>query len=158
MPQNPSNYGRFTVPAAVREKEREYVAQRRGAAKVGDESHKQPLVGIALSGGGIRSATFSLGILQVLARARTLPIVDYLCTVSGGGYIGSCLTSLMTRWGCYICDACGEEIVIPIDPSAGSSQEYVEDCPVCCNPTLIHVEIDETGDVRVRGQAEQDRY
>jgi len=32
----------------------------------------------------------------------------------------------------YICDACGEEIVIPIDPSAGASQEYVEDCPVCC--------------------------
>jgi hypothetical protein len=30
----------------------------------------------------------------------------------------------------YICDNCGEEIVVPVDPSAGSSQEYVEDCPV----------------------------
>ena len=40
----------------------------------------------------------------------------------------------------------GEEIVIPVDPSAGSMQEYVEDCPVCCNPNIIHVEIDEEGD------------
>jgi hypothetical protein len=31
----------------------------------------------------------------------------------------------------YICDSCGEEIVIPVDLSAGESQEYVEDCPVC---------------------------
>ncbi len=45
----------------------------------------------------------------------------------------------------YICDNCGEEIVVPIDPSAGSRQEYVEDCPVCCNPNVIHVEIDEGG-------------
>ena len=43
----------------------------------------------------------------------------------------------------------GEEIVLPIDLSAGSEQEYVEDCPVCCCPNVIHVEIDEHGDVRV---------
>ena len=42
----------------------------------------------------------------------------------------------------YVCDSCGEEIVIPIDPSAGVSQEYVEDCPVCCRPNVIHIEID----------------
>ena len=41
----------------------------------------------------------------------------------------------------YICDSCGEEIVIPIDLSAGESQEYVEDCPVCCCPNVVHVEI-----------------
>ncbi len=58
----------------------------------------------------------------------------------------------------YICDHCGEEIVVPIDPSAGSSQQYVEDCPVCCNPNIVHVEIDEEGTVRVWGAAEQDRY
>ena len=39
----------------------------------------------------------------------------------------------------YTCDACGEEIVVPIDLSAGTSQEYVEDCPVCCRPNVIHV-------------------
>jgi hypothetical protein len=57
----------------------------------------------------------------------------------------------------YICDNCSEEIVVPVDPSEGLSQEYVEDCPVCCNPNVIHVEIDEDGDVRVWGEAEQDR-
>jgi hypothetical protein len=54
----------------------------------------------------------------------------------------------------YICDACGEEIVIPIDPTAGSSQEYVEDCPVCCRASVIHVDIEEDGDVRVWAEAE----
>ena len=54
----------------------------------------------------------------------------------------------------YVCDACGEEIVVPVDPSARSSEEYVEDCPVCCNPNVIHVEIDGDVDVRVWGEAE----
>ena len=55
-------------------------------------------VGLALSGGGIRSATFCLGIVQVLARKGLLPQVDYLSTVSGGGYFGSFLsTALGTR-------------------------------------------------------------
>jgi len=54
----------------------------------------------------------------------------------------------------YICDNCGEEIVVPVDPSAGLSQEYVEDCPVCCNSNVIHIEIDEDGEIQVRGEAE----
>jgi len=58
----------------------------------------------------------------------------------------------------YICDGCGEEIIVPIDPSAGSSQQYVEDCPVCCRANVIHIEIDEDGDVQIRSEAEQDRY
>lgn len=49
-------------------------------------------VGLALSGGGIRSASVSLGIMQRLAGAGLLKHVDYLSTVSGGGYIGSALT------------------------------------------------------------------
>ncbi|TAJ93821.1 MAG: hypothetical protein EPO31_06465 [Gammaproteobacteria bacterium] len=55
---------------------------------------RQDLVGLAFSGGGIRSATFNLGILQALARVRLFKFVDYLSTVSGGGYLGSCLSSL----------------------------------------------------------------
>jgi hypothetical protein len=54
----------------------------------------------------------------------------------------------------YVCDACGEEIVIPLDLSAGESQEYVEDCPVCCRPNVIHVEIEKDSDVRVWAEAE----
>ncbi len=50
------------------------------------------LIGLALSGGGIRSATFSLGVMQRLAKAGILKHVDYLSTVSGGGYIGSALS------------------------------------------------------------------
>ena len=53
----------------------------------------------------------------------------------------------------YVCDACGEEIVIPLDLSAGETQEYVEDCPVCCRPNVIHVEITD-GDVRIWAERE----
>jgi hypothetical protein len=56
--------------------------------------------------------------------------------------------------GRYVCDACGEEIVVPLDLSAGESQEYVEDCPVCCRPNVIHVEIDEQGEARVWAEGE----
>ncbi len=55
----------------------------------------QGLVGLAISGGGIRSATFALGVIQGLAAHGLLRRVDYLSTVSGGGYIGSCLSALL---------------------------------------------------------------
>jgi hypothetical protein len=54
----------------------------------------------------------------------------------------------------YFCENCGEDIVVPIDLSAGRDQTYVEDCPVCCHPQMIHVEIDRNGDVRLSGAAE----
>lgn len=49
----------------------------------------------------------------------------------------------------YTCGACGEEIVVPVDVSGGSEQSYVEDCPVCCRPHRIRVELDEDGSPRV---------
>ena len=55
----------------------------------------------------------------------------------------------------YHFEACGEEIVVPADLSAGASQEYVEGCPVCCRPNLIHVEFEGTGEVRVWAEREQ---
>ena len=54
----------------------------------------------------------------------------------------------------YICDSCGEEIVVPIDLSAGSEQEYVEDCPVCCSPSVVHIEIEDDGEVLVWAERE----
>lgn len=54
----------------------------------------------------------------------------------------------------YVCGSCGEEIVVPLDPSAGASQQYVEDCPVCCAPNEIFVEYDEDGSARVTSRAE----
>ena len=55
----------------------------------------------------------------------------------------------------YIFDSCGEEIVIPVDPTGGNSQQYVEDCPVCCHPNVIRIEFDRNGDpIAVRSQHE----
>ena len=56
--------------------------------------------------------------------------------------------------GAYVCGECGEEIVVPIDVSAGTSQRFVEDCPVCCRPNVISVEIDDEGDARVSAELE----
>lgn len=60
----------------------------------------------------------------------------------------------MTDEAVYVCNSCGEEIVVPIDITAGTDQEYVEDCPVCCHPNVIHVEFDEDGDVRISSASE----
>lgn len=55
------------------------------------------LVGLALSGGGIRSATFNLGLLQGLNRQGILELFDYLATVSGGGYLGGWWSAWRSR-------------------------------------------------------------
>jgi len=91
------------------------LARRRGLGWSDDAARASPRWGLALSGGGIRSATFALGVLQGLVRARPpstadaepdtaatrpephrsiLARFDYLSTVSGGGYIGSFFGSL----------------------------------------------------------------
>ncbi|MCA9258688.1 MAG: CPXCG motif-containing cysteine-rich protein [Planctomycetales bacterium] len=60
----------------------------------------------------------------------------------------------MENEAAYICDSCGEEIVVPIDLSAGERQQYVEDCPVCCCPNVIHVDVESSGEVRVWAESE----
>jgi hypothetical protein len=57
------------------------------------------LVGLGLSGGGIRSATFNLGVLQGLSRIGILERFDYLSSVSGGGYIAGWLSGWIHRAG-----------------------------------------------------------
>ena len=54
----------------------------------------------------------------------------------------------------YVCGSCGETIVVPIDPSAGASQHYVEDCPVCCSANEVFVEFDDEGAVTVTSRPE----
>ena len=54
---------------------------------------------LCLSGGGIRSAAFALGVIQGLAERNLLTRFDYLSTVSGGGYIGSFITAWAQRAG-----------------------------------------------------------
>jgi hypothetical protein len=63
----------------------------------GDTAATPPLSALCFSGGGIRSATFALGILQTLARHGILFQFDYISTVSGGGYIGSFLSAWRHR-------------------------------------------------------------
>ena len=106
----------FRIPERMQEAERAAVRARRRAVGIapevrrasddeadngpragsGDDLHGR-LTGLALSGGGIRSATFALGVLQRLACADLLKRFDYLSTVSGGGYIGGSLTWLLSR-------------------------------------------------------------
>lgn len=68
-------------------------ACRQAQALAGDHQ----LAALCLSGGGIRSATFNLGVLQALARARLLPCFHYLSSVSGGGYVAGWLRAWMHR-------------------------------------------------------------
>jgi GNAT superfamily N-acetyltransferase len=76
-------------------------------------------VGLAFSGGGIRSATFNLGVLKALHELGLLKHVDYLSTVSGGGYIGAWWTAWRARWGKEFPEA------LP-DPNAGKNSKPEE--------------------------------
>jgi predicted acylesterase/phospholipase RssA len=73
----------------------EMVRQRRQALSGADDGRRP--WGLALSGGGIRSATFCLGLLKALAQGRQLLRFDLVSTVSGGGYIGATLGRMCTR-------------------------------------------------------------
>ncbi len=62
-----------------------------------EAAHRANLTALCFSGGGIRSATFNLGVLQALAELKLLHRLDYLSTVSGGGYIGGWLAAWIAR-------------------------------------------------------------
>jgi hypothetical protein len=92
----------LAYPRELEQAEAAQVTERRRKAKA-TGMHAAPgtlppdAVGFGLSGGGIRSATFSLGVFQALARAGNLNRIDFMSTVSGGGYFGSFLGRLFTR-------------------------------------------------------------
>lgn len=81
---------------ALRADEAARLAARRAQAGVPADA---PVVGLALSGGGIRSATFCLGLLRGLAQRGQLARIDYLSTVSGGGYCGGMFGRLVSLAG-----------------------------------------------------------
>lgn len=78
--------------ADIRDRHNRTTHQPIGPDDNGDPSTTKELTGITCSGGGIRSASFCLGVLQGLQSKQTLEQMDYLSTVSGGGYIGTTLT------------------------------------------------------------------
>ena len=88
-----SEYIRLRRARAVEEFNEGLPAKSR--AKESDLFPESGTIGLSFSGGGLRSATFNLGVVQALAKHGVLPFVDYLSTVSGGGYLGSSLTSLL---------------------------------------------------------------
>ncbi len=73
--------------------ERAYIEQRRAYYSF-TAPPERGRAALALSGGGIRSASFALGVMQRLAKDDYLRLFDYLSTVSGGGYIGCSITWL----------------------------------------------------------------
>lgn len=60
----------------------------------------------------------------------------------------------LDQWAWYDCPCCGEAIRAAVDPAAGDDQRYVEDCPVCCRPLVLHVRIDPDGEARVDARPE----
>ena len=66
-----------------------------GLGKADNKDTSAGLIGLSISGGGIRSSTFGLGVLQALAEKGILKDIDYLSTVSGGGYAGAFISSAM---------------------------------------------------------------
>ncbi|MBT2325747.1 patatin-like phospholipase family protein [Variovorax paradoxus] len=72
------------------------LVEARRKALAGVDDGRRPW-GLALSGGGIRSATFCLGLMKALAAKRQLLRFDLISTVSGGGYIGATLGRLCTN-------------------------------------------------------------
>jgi Patatin-like phospholipase len=91
-----------------------------GSGRPSARAHDAALAGLAFSGGGIRSATFNLGVLQGLAQHGLLRRFDYLSTVSGGGYIGSWLGAWIRREGI----AAVERGLAPRPAEGGSAAEH----------------------------------
>lgn len=106
---------------------------------------------------------FDVGTDHRLAEAEPLAVLDWACRIlSTGAELPESQPftrpgAASTSEGRYICDACGEEIVIPLDVSEGSHQTYTEDCPVCCHPNTIHVDRAANDAWIVRSEPEQDR-
>ncbi len=88
-----------TKPQANLSLEHRWLDERRKILRKagGEPLDDRPVAGLALSGGGIRSATFSLGVLQALGARELIYKFDYLSTVSGGSYIGGFFGGLFAK-------------------------------------------------------------
>jgi predicted acylesterase/phospholipase RssA len=94
VPFDPTELAYFGCKPVI-DAEHAYLKARR--AGLGLDPAAAGTVGLAFSGGGIRSASFCLGVMQGLAEADHLKRVDYLSTVSGGSYIGTTLSWLLSQ-------------------------------------------------------------
>jgi len=106
-------------------------------------------------------ALFEVGSDHRLADEGSLAVMVWACAhITSDAFTPWKRESLQNRIlqeeGSYLCDACGEQIMIPLDVTAGAQQRYVEDCPVCCHANVIHVVVDESGKAEVWGEPEAD--
>ena len=95
MPNGPGGQNeKIWTFSDVLEKERRLINGRRKRLGLINSEYERGLTGLALSGGGIRSASFCLGVMRALAKDHKLKSFDYLSTVSGGGFAGA----FVSRW------------------------------------------------------------
>jgi len=85
-------------------------------------------IGLAISGGGVRSATYGLGVLQALAKPMKhgkslLGQLGYISSVSGGSYINSWLTAWIRRTGFAVVEAALAEAKLPASASQATKQQ-----------------------------------
>jgi hypothetical protein len=115
----------LAYPDGLERAEATRVAERRRAAGVDAAPSPSGMlpddtIGFGLSGGGVRSATFCLGVFQALARGNCLGRIDVLSTVSGGGYFGAFLGRLFTRdWVKDVGDV--ERVLVGEDPEEAAT-------------------------------------
>ena len=117
-------------PKELRESESGLVQERRKNAGIPGRSFTPPIgmisndyVGFAISGQGIASAIFQLGLFQTLARTRLLPQIDILSTVSGGSYIGAFVGRLFTR--AELAQHPSEEVCASIESPQSAEVEWL---------------------------------
>ncbi len=114
------------VESSVYQKEFAWIAASR-EARLSATLTRRPedsLIGLTFSGGGIRSATFNLGVIQGLAKSRLLHKIDCISCVSGGGYISSWLLGWMHHQSLGSCEV---QRQLKADPNAlATSSELPE--------------------------------
>lgn len=113
-----------------------------------------------------QSSLIEVGVDHRLADPESLSVLLWACQIAASGAEVPSLDEDLVQntrpranigeEATYICDACGEEIVVPLDLTEGSQQSYVEDCPVCCRANIIHVHVDQEGNAIVYAEPEQD--
>jgi hypothetical protein len=109
-------------------------------AKLHAKSDADARTALCISGGGIRTATFALGIIQGLAGARILDKFDYLSTVSGGGYIGSWLSSWARRHPEGIAGV--QKDLVRADTAVEGTKATVPNSPSICKDDFPKKKID----------------
>ncbi|PNY37683.1 hypothetical protein C2E31_06980 [Rhodopirellula baltica] len=109
--------------------ERKEIAERREKANLPKIDRHNGVVGLALSGGGLRSACFSVGVTQALHACGLWKLIDYMSSVSGGGYTAGYISNQLTR-----SQECDGKDAFPF-----STEPPVNDQPTAAGPQSTHV-------------------